>query len=76
MILGELNPEQGKSINLDPFQPMVETSKNAGVQRFFYASSSSVYGIKEEPNMHEGMSLEPLTDYSFFKMNCEQILSE
>ena len=72
----ELNPELGRSINLDPFRPMVEISKNAGVKRFFYASSSSVYGIKEEPNVHEEMSLEPLTDYSIFKMNCEKILSE
>ena len=72
----ELNPELGRSINLDPFRPMVEISINAGVKRFFYASSSSVYGIKDEPNVHEGMSLEPLTDYSVFKMNCEEILSE
>jgi nucleoside-diphosphate-sugar epimerase len=72
----ELNPELGRSINLDPFRPMVEISKNAGVKRFFYASSSSVYGIKEEPNVHEGMPLEPLTDYSLFKMNCEEILLE
>jgi len=72
----ELNPELGKSINLDPFRPMVEISKNAGVKRFFYASSSSVYGIKDEPNVHEDMSLVPLTDYSVFKMNCEEILSE
>jgi len=72
----ELNPELGRSINLDPFRPMVEISKNSGVKRFFYASSSSVYGFKEEPNVHEGMSLEPLTDYSIFKMNCEEILSE
>lgn len=72
----ELNPVLGKSINLDPFRPLVEISKISGVKRFFYASSSSVYGIKEEPNVHEGMSLEPLTDYSVFKMNCEEILSE
>ena len=72
----ELNPELGKSINLDSFRPLVEISKNSSVQRFFYASSSSVYGIKEESNVHEGMSLEPLTDYSIFKMNCEKILSE
>jgi nucleoside-diphosphate-sugar epimerase len=72
----ELNPELGKSINLDPFRPMVEISKNSGVKRFFYASSSSVYGLKDEQNVHEGMSLEPLTDYSVFKMNCEEILSE
>ena len=72
----ELNPELGRSINLDPFRPMVEISKNAGVKRFFYASSSSVYGIKDEPNVHEDMPLEPLTDYSVFKMKCEEILSE
>ena len=72
----ELNPELGKSINLDPFRPMVEISKESGVKRFLYASSSSVYGIKEEQNVHEDMSLEPLTDYSIFKMNCEQILAE
>ena len=72
----ELNPKLGRSINLDPFRPIVEISKNAGVKRFFYVSSSSVYGIKDEPNVHEDMSLEPLTDYSVFKMNCEEILSE
>lgn len=72
----ELNPGLGKSINLDAFRPLVEISKDAGVKRFIYASSSSVYGIKEESNVHEGMSLEPLTDYSIFKMDCEKILAE
>ena len=72
----EMNPKLGKSINLDAFRPLVEISKNAGVQRFFYASSSSVYGIKEEPNVHEDMTLEPLTDYSIFKADCEKILAE
>lgn len=72
----ELNPELGKSINLDAFRPLVEISRQAGVKRFVYASSSSVYGIKEEPDVHEGMSLEPLTDYSKFKVDCERILSD
>jgi len=71
----ELNPNLGKSINLDAFEPMVKISKDAGVQRFIYASSSSVYGIKDEQNVHEGMSLEPLTDYSKFKADCEKILA-
>ena len=70
----ELNPSLGKSINLDAFEPLVKISKESGVQRFIYASSSSVYGIKEEPNVHEGMQLEPLTDYSKFKALCEEIL--
>ena len=70
----ELNPTLGKEINLDAFEPLVRESKNAGVKRFIYASSSSVYGIKEEKNVNENMSLEPLTDYSKFKAKCEDIL--
>lgn len=72
----ELNPNLGKSINLNAFRPLVEISKNAGVERFIYASSSSVYGIKEEQDVHEEMTLEPLTDYSRFKADCEKILAE
>ena len=72
----ELNPDLGKSINLDAFQPLVEISKSCSVKRFIYASSSSVYGIKDEPNVHEDMVLEPLTDYSQFKADCEKILAE
>ena len=70
----ELNPNLGKSINLDAFEPLVKASQEANVQRFIYASSSSVYGIKEETNVNEEMSLEPLTDYSKFKAMCEKIL--
>ena len=71
----ELNPSLGKSINLDAFQPLVEASEQCGVDRFIYASSSSVYGIKEEIDVDESVSLEPLTDYSRFKADCESILS-
>ena len=72
----EMNPELGKSINLDAFEPLVDISKKANVERFLYASSSSVYGIKDEPNVHEEMELEPLTDYSIFKADCEKILAK
>lgn len=72
----DLNPELGRSINLDAFEPLVQISKAAGVKRFIYASSSSVYGVKEVPNVTEDMSLEPLTDYSKFKADCEVILSK
>jgi nucleoside-diphosphate-sugar epimerase len=70
----ELNPSLGKSINLDSFEPLVKISKQKKVRQFIYASSSSVYGIKEEKNVDESMSLEPLTDYSKFKAECEKIL--
>ena len=72
----ELDPELGKSINLDSFRPTVKAAKKAGVRRFIYASSSSVYGVKEGVAVTEDLSLEPLTDYSKFKVACEKILTE
>jgi nucleoside-diphosphate-sugar epimerase len=72
----DLNPELGKSINFDAFRPLVRNSKNAGVKRFIYASSSSVYGIKEETNVTEDLPLEPLTDYSKYKVMCEEVLEQ
>tara|TARA_B110000238_G_scaffold177376_1_gene199220 strand:+ start:5429 stop:6409 length:981 start_codon:yes stop_codon:yes gene_type:complete len=71
----ELNPTLGKSINYDAFEPMVKISKKNNINKFIYASSSSVYGIKKEKNVTEDMSLEPLTDYSKFKADCEKILN-
>jgi len=70
----ELDPSLGKSINLDSFEPFVKAAKAAKVKRFIYASSSSVYGVKDEPSVHEGIELRPLTDYSKFKAECERIL--
>lgn len=70
----DLDPALGKSINLDPFLPLVKRAKDAGVSRFIYASSSSVYGVKEDDKVTEELSLEPLTDYSRFKAECEDIL--
>jgi len=72
----ELNPKLGKSINLDAFTPLVEISRNNLVKRFIYASSSSVYGLKNEKNVNENISLKPLTDYSKYKAECEFILNK
>ena len=70
----ELNPELGKEINFDCFEPLVLASKELGVKHFIYASSSSVYGVKDIPEVTEEASLDPLTDYSKFKVQCEDIL--
>ena len=72
----ELNPTLGKSINIDAFSPLVEIAKKNFVKRFIYASTSSVYGIKKEKDVNESMSLEPLTDYSKYKADCEVILKK
>jgi nucleoside-diphosphate-sugar epimerase len=70
----ELNPDLGKSINYDAFGPLVRFSKEAGVRRFIYASSSSVYGLRSEENVTEDLPLLPLTDYSKYKALCEEVL--
>ncbi len=70
----DLDPTLGRSINYDCFRPLVRAAKDAGVRRFIYASSSSVYGIKNTPDVHEDLALEPLTDYSKYKAMCEDVL--
>ena len=72
----ELDPTLGKSINYDAFRPLVQAAKRKGISRFIYASSSSVYGIKESPNVTEELPLEPITDYSKYKALCEAVLEE
>jgi nucleoside-diphosphate-sugar epimerase len=70
----ELDAGLGKSINYDAFLDLVAVSKNSGVRRFIYASSSSVYGVKPDQNVTEELALEPLTDYSKYKALCEDVL--
>ncbi len=72
----DLNPILGRSINYSSFRPLVLAAKKADVKRFIFASSSSVYGIKNELEVCEDLSLEPLTDYSKYKVLCEKILQE
>lgn len=70
----ELNPNLSRTINWDAFLPLVSISKKNNVKRFIFASSSSVYGVKETPNVTEDLPLEPLTDYSKYKAMCEEHL--
>ena len=70
----ELNNSLSKTINMDSFEPMVSAAKNAGVKRFIYASSSSVYGISKKKNVTENHPLKPLTLYNKYKGLCEPIL--
>ena len=47
---------------------------DCGVKRFIYASSGSVYGVKEEENVTEDLPLEPISDYNKTKMISERVL--
>ena len=70
----ELDPQLAKSINYDAFLQLIEVAKQAAVRGLIYASSSSVYGIKAEPQVTEDLRLEPLTDYSKYKALGEEAL--
>lgn len=72
----ELDEALSKSINYDCFEPMVVAAKGAGVKRFVYCSTSSVYGISDAPEVTEEHPLVPLTLYNKFKGLCEPLLFE
>jgi nucleoside-diphosphate-sugar epimerase len=70
----ELDEKLSTSVNLDAFEPMVLAAKKAGVRRFIFASSSSVYGVSDQPNVTEEHPLVPLTLYNKYKGMCEPLL--
>ena len=67
----DLNPKLGRDINYTCFKPMLLALNQAEVNRFVYASSSSVYGVKEGIKVTEDVPCDPLTDYSKYKLSCE-----
>ena len=70
----ELDESLSTSINYEAFGPMVRAAKAEGIKRFVYASSSSVYGVSDAPDVTEDHPLVPLTLYNKFKGLCEPIL--
>lgn len=70
----ELDENLSKTINFDCFESIVLAAKNADVKRFVYASSSSVYGVSDSPDVTEDHPLLPLTLYNKFKGLCEPLL--
>jgi nucleoside-diphosphate-sugar epimerase len=72
----ELDEDLSTSINLNAFEPLVLAAKKAGVKRFVYASSSSVYGVSDKPDVTEDHPLVPLTLYNKYKGMCEPLLKK
>ena len=72
----ELDENLSTSINLNSFEPMVLAAKKNKIKRFIYASSSSVYGVSDKPDVKEDHPLVPLTLYNKYKGECEPILEK
>ena len=70
----ELNEALSEDLNFKAFKPLISFFKEKGVKRFINASSSSVYGFSDSPNVTEEHPLVPLTLYNKFKGLCEPIL--
>lgn len=70
----DLSPKLTKEVNYDAVVDLVNISKELGISRFIGASSSSVYGIKEEDEVTEDLSLEPITLYSQLKVESEKVI--
>jgi nucleoside-diphosphate-sugar epimerase len=70
----ELDETLSRTINYECFEPMVVAARDAGVKRFVYCSSSSVYGVSDQPDVTEDHPLVPLTLYNKYKGLCEPLL--
>ena len=71
---GDLNPKLTWEVNTLASMQLVERAIDHGVKQFIYASSGSVYGVKEEPEVTEELSLLPISDYNKTKMITERVL--
>ena len=71
---GELDPRLAWEVNALSAMGLVERAVRCGVGRFLYASSGSVYGVKEEPEVTEDLELLPISDYNKTKMIAERVL--
>lgn len=72
----DLDPELTREVNVRATADLIDAAREMGIRRFINASSSSVYGVKKEPNVTEDLPLEPLTVYSESKVIIEKYLDE
>lgn len=70
----DLNPTLSWEVNVLAAQQLIEKAINNGVSQFIYASSGSVYGVKEEADVTEDLSLVPISVYNKTKMVAERVL--
>jgi len=73
--LGDLNPAATYSVNLDGTLHLARAAKQAGVQRFLFASSCSLYGAAGSQAVTEDADLCPVTPYGESKVAAERGLS-
>lgn len=71
---GDLDPKLTWEVSCLATMRLADRAVRCGVSRFLYASSGSVYGIKEEPDVTEDLELTPISEYNKTKMVAERVL--
>ena len=71
---GDLNPKLTWEVSALATMQIADKAKRLGVKRFIYASSGSVYGIKDEEQVTEDLALKPISEYNKTKMVAERVL--
>lgn len=71
---GDLDPKLTWEVSALATMQLADRAKREGIKHFIYASSGSVYGVKEEEQVTEELSLEPISEYNKTKMVSERVL--
>ncbi len=70
----DLDPKLTWEVSALATMQLADKAKRAGVKSFIYASSGSVYGVKDEPQVTEDLELKPISEYNKTKMVAERVL--
>ena len=71
---GDLDPKLTWEVSALATMQLADKAKRQGVKRFIYASSGSVYGVKDELHVTENLELKPISEYNKTKMVAERVL--
>lgn len=71
---GDLDPKLTWEVSALATMQLADKAKRLGIKRFIYASSGSVYGVKDEPQVTENLELKPISEYNKTKMVAERVL--
>lgn len=71
---GDLNPKLTWEVSALATMQLADKAKRCGIKHFIYASSGSVYGVKDEPQVTEDLELNPISEYNKTKMVGERVL--
>src|ERR1043165_6544714 len=71
---GDLDPKLTWEISCLASMQLADRARRQGVKRFIYASSGSVYGVKDEAQVTEDLELLPISEYNKTKMCGERIV--